>query len=96
MYHNPQEFDMAKRGWIYYVVVLFLGALIGSVLGEIIAYIIPAGVVQQFFLKSATASVGPGTINILILSLTLGFTIKINIMGVIGILIAAYALRWMK
>ena len=87
---------MAKRGWIYYVVVLFLGALIGSVLGEIIAYIIPAGVVQQFFLKSATASVGPGTINILILSLTLGFTIKINIMGVIGILIAAYALRWMK
>ena len=87
---------MSKKNWIYYIMVLFLGALIGSVLGEIIAYIIPAGVVQQFFLKSATASVGPGTLNIIILSLTLGFTIKINIMGVIGILIAAYALRWMK
>ena len=87
---------MTKKGWIYYIVVLFIGALIGSVLGEIAAYIIPAGVVQQFFLKSATASVGPGTLNILILSLTLGFTIKINIMGVIGVLIAAYALRWMK
>ena len=87
---------MTKKSWIYYIVVLFIGALIGSVLGEIAAYIIPAGVVQQFFLKSATASVGPGTLNILILTLTLGFTIKINIMGVIGVLIAAYALRWMK
>lgn len=87
---------MSKKGWLYYIVVLFIGALIGSVFGEIAAYVIPAGVVQQFFLKSASASFGPGTINILILSFTLGLTIKINIMGVIGILIAAYALRWMK
>ena len=83
-----------KKGWVFYIVVLFVGALIGSALGEIIAYIIPAGVVQQFFLKSATASVGPGTLNIIILTITIGFSIKVNIMGIIGILIAAYALRW--
>ena len=69
--------------------------MIGSALGEVIAYILPSGVVKQFFLKSATASVGPGTLNIIILTLTLGFSIKLNVMGVIGIFIAAYILRWM-
>ena len=85
---------MKKRSWIFYIVVLFVGALIGSAMGEVVAFLIPPGVVKQFFLKAATASIGPGTINIIILSLTFGFSIKVNIMGIIGILIAAYALRW--
>jgi len=85
---------MKKKSWIFLIVVLFVGALIGSALGEVVAYLIPAGVVKQFFLKSVTASLGPGTLNIIILSLTFGFSVKVNIMGVIGILIAAYALRW--
>ncbi len=85
---------MKKKSWIFLIVVLFVGALIGSALGEVVAYLIPSGVVKQFFLKSATASVGPGTLNIIIFTLTMGFSIKVNIMGIIGILIAAYALRW--
>jgi hypothetical protein len=86
---------MKKKSIGYWIVVLFIGAMIGSALGEVIAYILPSGVVKQFFLKSATASVGPGTLNIIILTLTLGFSIKLNVMGVIGIFIAAYILRWM-
>jgi hypothetical protein len=85
---------MKKKGIGFIIVVLFVGALLGSALGEVIAYLIPNGVVKQFFLKSAEASIGPGTLNIIIMSLTLGFSIKVNIIGVIGILIAAYALRW--
>jgi hypothetical protein len=86
---------MKKKSIGYWIVVLFIGAMIGSALGEVLAYILPSGVVKQFFLKSATASVGPGTLNIIILTLTLGFSIKLNVMGVIGIFIAAYILRWM-
>ena len=85
---------MKKKSWIYYIVVLFIGALIGSALGEVVSYILPAGVIHDFFLRSATASLGPGTLDIVILTFTIGFSIKINITGVIGILIAAYALRW--
>jgi len=85
---------MRKKGWLFYIVVLFVGALIGSALGELLAFVLPGGVVQDFFLRSATASLGPGTLNIVILTITVGFSIKINITAVIGILIAAYALRW--
>ncbi|MGD9898035.1 MAG: DUF4321 domain-containing protein [Calditrichaceae bacterium] len=85
---------MKKKSLGFIITVIFIGALIGSALGEIVTYLVPAGVVKDFFLKSVTASIGPGTLNIIIVTLTLGFTLKLNVMGVIGILIAAYVLRW--
>jgi hypothetical protein len=85
---------MRKKSLAFIIFIVVIGALIGSALGEIIAYLIPAGVVKDFFLKSASASVGPATINIIIMTFTIGFSIKLNVTGIIGILIAAYALRW--
>ena len=87
---------MRKKGWAFYLIVIFIGALIGSALGEVIAFLIPDGVVKDFFLKSVTASIGPGTLNIIVLTLTFGFSIKLNIMFVIGVLITAYFLRWVE
>jgi len=85
---------MRKKSIAFVVIVIILGALIGSALGEIIAYVVPGGVVKDFFLKSVSASLGPGTLDIIILTFTLGFSIKLNIIGVFGIFIAAYILRW--
>ena len=85
---------MRKKSLTFIIFIIILGGLLGSVLGEILGLILPAGVVKDFFLKSATASLGPGTLDIIIITLTIGFSIKLNITGVIGILIAAYALRW--
>jgi hypothetical protein len=85
---------MRKKSLAFVVLILVTGALIGSALGEIIAYVIPDGVVKDFFLKSVSASLGPGTLDIIILTITLGFSIKLNIIGVFGIFIAAYILRW--
>ena len=87
---------MRKKSIWFILLIIFLGALIGSALGEIIAYLLPDGVVKQALIKAAVASIGPGTLDIIILTLTLGFSIKVNIIGVIGILIAAYLLRWME
>jgi len=87
---------MRKKSFGFIILVIIIGAVIGSVLGEVLGYIMPVGVVKQFFLKSAVMSFGPGTIDILIMTLTLGFSVKINIMSIIGILIAAYVLRWIE
>ena len=76
------------------ILIIVLGALIGSLTGQLIGLVLPEGVVKDFFLKSASASVGPATINIIIMTFTIGFSIKLNVTGIIGILIAAYALRW--
>jgi uncharacterized membrane protein len=87
---------MRRKSLGFIIFIIVLGALIGSALGEILGLILPAGVVKDFFLKSATASIGPGTLNIILMTFTIGFSIKLNITGVIGIVIAAYALRWIE
>ncbi len=85
---------MRKRNVGFIIFIIIIGALIGSALGEIIAFVIPAGVVKDFFLKAITASIGPGTIDLILLKFTLGFAIKLNIAGVLGVFVAAYILRW--
>lgn len=85
---------MRKKSTAFIIFIIIIGALIGTAIGEVIGILVPEGVVQDFFLKSASASIGPGTLDIILLTITLGFSFKLNVMGVIGILIAAYALRW--
>ena len=85
---------MRKKNLGFITLIIILGALIGSALGELLAFILPPGVVKEFFLKSAVASIGPGTLNIIILTITLGFSLKVNTIGILGIVIAAYLLRW--
>ena len=85
---------MRRKSVGFIIFVIVVGALMGSALGEVLAFIMPVGVVKDFFLKSITASVGPGTLDLILLKFTLGFALKLNITGVIGVLIAAYILRW--
>ncbi|TFH03031.1 MAG: DUF4321 domain-containing protein [Calditrichales bacterium] len=85
---------MRKKSIAFVIFIIVIGALIGTALGEVIGIIIPSGVVQDFFLKSASASIGPATLDIILLTLTIGFSFKLNITGVLGIIIAAYVLRW--
>lgn len=76
------------------LLILILGALIGTTLGEVIGLILPNGVVRDFFLKSITPSFYPGTLDLIVFSITLGFSLKLNIVSILGIALAAYILRW--
>ena len=87
---------MRRKSLGFIIFIIVIGALVGSALGEVLGLVLPAGVVKDFFLKSATASIGPGTLDIILLTFTIGFSLKLNITGVIGIVIAAYALRWIE
>lgn len=85
---------MAKRSIGQIVLVIVLGAMIGTLLGELISLLLPIGVVKDFFLKSAFFAVGPATLDVKLFSITVGFTIKLNIIGLFGVGIAIYLLRW--
>jgi hypothetical protein len=85
---------MRKKSVAFIIFIIIIGAMIGTALGEVIGILIPPGVVQDFFLKSASARIGPATLDIILLTITLGLSFKLNITGVLGVLIAAYALRW--
>jgi hypothetical protein len=76
------------------ILAILLGALIGTVFGQVIGLILPDGIVKEFFLRSAVFGFSPTTVNLVILTFTLGMTFKLNIIGVIGILLAAHIFRW--
>ena len=77
------------------VLIIILGALIGTVIGQI-ALLLPEGVVKEFFVRSVTSGFDPATLDLNVFSLTIGFTFNLNISGVIGIAIAVYMLRWYR
>ncbi len=76
------------------VLVIILGAMVGSLLGELIGLLLPGGVVSDFFLRTGSFGLGPGTLDVKLFSLTAGFTISFNIVGLLGIGVALYLLRW--
>jgi hypothetical protein len=76
------------------IVMLVLGLLIGTAVGEAIALILPEGVVRDFFLHPVTPSFGPVTVNLVAFTFTIGFSFKVNIMAVLGVILATYLYRW--
>ncbi len=85
---------MARKPIGKIILMIVLGAMIGSLVGLLIGLVIPAGVVKDFFLKSANLELGPSTLNLGFFAITFGFKIILNIAGLIGIAIAVYILRW--
>ncbi len=76
------------------VLVIVVGAMIGTLFGELLGLLLPTGVVKEFFLRSAHFGFGPATLDVRLFTITLGFTIKLNIVGLFGIGVALYLLRW--
>jgi hypothetical protein len=70
--------------------------IIGSLFGELLGLILPEGVVHAFFLTKTEIGLGPVTLNLAVATFTIGFTLKINVIGVLGMLFAAYYFRWFR
>jgi hypothetical protein len=87
--------DRKRRSLGFVTLVILLGAIVGTLLGHLLGMILPDdSVVEEFFLKSGDLALGPGTLNAGIFKLTLGFELHINVVGLIGVIVAVYLLRW--
>jgi pimeloyl-ACP methyl ester carboxylesterase len=78
------------------IVVLVLGLFIGGAVGEALALILPNGVVKTFFVKPVPYSLGPGTLDLHAFAVTMGLSINVNVMSVLGVVLAIYLLRWFR
>ncbi len=75
-------------------IAIITGAVIGGLLGSILAHILPLGVVKTLFQKSVTVGFDPVRVNLYIISLTFGLKLYINFLSAIGIFIAIYYFKW--
>ncbi|MFQ5880878.1 MAG: DUF4321 domain-containing protein [Candidatus Methylomirabilales bacterium] len=71
--------------------IIILGALIGSALGELIAYLYPGGILDRVFSQGINPGLQPpATLDLKILSLTFGFSVRINLASLMGLLLGTY------
>ncbi len=85
---------MARKSIGYVVFVIILGAMIGTLFGKLIGWGLPTGVVKEFFLKEASFALGPAELNVGLFAITAGFRVVLNVIGLIGVGVAIYLLRW--
>jgi len=84
-----------RIGLIFLVVIA--GLVVGSLLGEILGSLLPAGRSQDFISRGPTIGLNPPvTIDLRFLAMTFGLSLKINLMGVAGVVLAALALRGLE
>ena len=82
---------MLKKSGRYLLLFIFIGGLLGSVLGEILQIVSPQGVVQSIFGEALSLGLDPPvTVNLVLFKFTLGFLVKINLLSVLGMLLGAY------
>ncbi len=86
------------KGMAKLVLYLLVGAIVGGVVGELIGllfgYFMPGSMVEKFFLEAFTYTFPPATLPLVIFSFTFGFTLKVNVISILGIGFATYYYRW--
>jgi len=76
------------------LVILILGALIGSVIGEVIGTLAPGGYLEKVFSRGVSPGIAPPVIlDLKVITLTFGLTMKINLASLLGIVLALLIYR---
>ena len=76
------------------VLVLLLGLIIGSAIGKMLGALLPEGAVRTFLVEGLAYTFGPHTLNLVVMTLTFGFALDVNVMGVLGVILLAQLLKW--
>lgn len=85
----------AKRRIGMVALVFFLGVVLGSVVGELIGLLLPEGaMIRDLFVKGKEFQVGPVFLDLVVFTFTVGFSLKVNLVSVLGIILVAFLLRW--
>lgn len=75
------------------LLIIVIGAILGGIISEIIGLVIPEGKIHQFFINGPVLTLAPSTWNLIVLTITFGFHLKINICSVLGIIAGVFIFR---
>ena len=83
-----------KKGFRYLLVLLILGALIGTIVGEVIGIFFKEGtMVHKVFVRAINIGIGPES-PLNLYAVTLALTIKLNLCSAFGMLLCAYIYKY--
>lgn len=75
---------------------LLVGLLFGNVVGEVLGFVLPEGsIVEKVLVNALEYEQSPITVNLIVLTVTLGFSLKINIISLVGLAAAWYYVKYL-
>ena len=84
-----------RRPLAVVALIMFLGIVVGSVIGQAIGLLLPEGkVIRDVFVNSTDFHVGPLHVDLVVFSFTFGFSLRVNLMSAVGVFLVALVLRW--
>ncbi len=79
-----------KSGWTL-LGFIFIGGLLGGMLGEILTVFSPSEQIQTIFARSLSPGINPPlTVDLVLIKVTFGFLFKINLLTILGIFLGIY------
>jgi hypothetical protein len=76
--------------------ILALGFLLGAILTKLSVLFIPEGPFREFFTTTISASLGPLSVDLLVIAFTLGpIVLNVNLFSIAGVVAVAYVARLM-
>ena len=84
-----------RRPLALVTLILFLGIIVGTVVGEAVGLVLPEGkVIRDVFVNATDLHVGPLHVDLVVFSFTLGFSLRVNLMSALGIFVVFVFLRY--
>lgn len=82
----------AGKGFVFWLIVLVVGALIGSIMAEIIGLFFQEedSLIHKFFIAGLNPGFGPKELDLYVFDCTLGFHFKVNLLTLMGFIGAIY------
>ena len=77
------------------IFILIVGLILGSFIGDLLGMVLPDGAVKMVMTTPLRIGFHPVSLDLHIFTIVLGFMIKINLFGFIGVLILGYSLKWL-
>ena len=82
------------RGLGLILLIVTAGLVVGSLLGELVGSLLPAGLVHDLLTRGPQIGLTPpATLDLRFVTLTFGMMLKVNVVAILGVVLAAFALR---
>jgi hypothetical protein len=82
------------RGFGLVVLAVVVGLILGSLIGELLGQFISAGWLKDLLTRGPMIGLTPpATLDVRLLSVTFGIMFKVNVVGILGIIVALIAIR---
>ena len=79
----------ARRGAVFNAIVLASGFIAGGLLTQVARKFLPPGAAKEFFTTGVTPSVGPLSIDLIIIKFALGpIALDVSLLSLVGVLVA--------